>query len=789
MGHEQILDGARRARFDVFKEKSAVAIGWNVVGEPFAAVQPVRKTMSLPVTPKVDTSAPARTDPAPQTESAHEESSDINAAKGRPDPYKSRDLSALKQTWGFAAEAPLVVIGRLAEHRLVNSNAIFFLEQLEDPVTGRALTYPAERGEFSSAFVLASEARRLLDENRDLGRQPWAMGELELSPESERRKHRNPDECMVRRGTLRLLSEVPENWQIVVTGDIGARKIAASAREAIEDNIRGTLSAQIREYELQASRANTELAESKEELRKAEKRQGDMQQTLAELVDKTRLVRAEQADLKEEFQRERKLMEERMENLADLLKSKGGRLVALDLVDPKDLAELLPASDRTDERPGLGLDGSLGGDFASLAALVQARLWRRNMIFSKAQLQNFLALLRTSDFVILAGDSGSGKSSMVKAVAETIGARCTVIAVKPNWTGPEDLLGYYNPIEQRFQTTPFLQALLTAAREPDAPHFILLDEMNLARVEHYFADFLSLLETRDHNPDIPLFTNDEARHVVVENGLFLTVEAEARLRGGLPKESTIEDLLKDETANRYLHLLGGFQNAESVLLHHARLRRALAALVHVPTRLAFPPNVRIIGAINVDDTTYSLSPKVLDRVHVLRFGNPLLADWDALEAEIEPFDPNLLTTPLRLTTGDFGPRAEYPAFDRSNPAAAFLGRMARDHLDPLGLEFGLRAIRQSLGYLEAAKCAGINETTALNNIVLQKILPKITLDTERAAPDGRNRRDILIALRDELEKQLDREKLALGADDCVARLDRLIAWAEQNNGIANYWLR
>jgi 5-methylcytosine-specific restriction endonuclease McrBC GTP-binding regulatory subunit McrB len=118
------------------------------------------------------------------------------------------------------------------------------------------------------------------------------------------------------------------------------------------------------------------------------------------------------------------------------------------------------------------------------------------MLFSQAQLRDLLALLRTHDLIVLAGDSGSGKTSLVRGVAEAIGGVCTVVPVKPNWTGPEDLLGYYNPIERRFLPTPFLKALLDAARAPQVLHLIVLDEMNLARVEHYFADFLSRLEER-----------------------------------------------------------------------------------------------------------------------------------------------------------------------------------------------------------------------------------------------------------------------------------------------------
>lgn len=710
-----------------------------------------------------------------------------------------RQLSDLRHVWGMAPDAPLVVVGELREVNLGDRGAIYFLEQLEDPATGRALLYPqtgTPQSFRTTAFVPRQDALRILDLAGSEEAAPRVMAELELSPRRERLKHNNPNACSVRPGSLRLLSALPETWNIQVTGRQEARMIAASARAAIEAGIRSRLSDETRDHERRSEAARqklradeTAIQEGAARLQHLRELQTEAGRALDDANDRATEARENLAALRDHCERERRAMETRLDSLTDLVRRKGERLVALDLLDERDLLDLLPPPGAPDTRDGRGLDDVLDGDFSRLAALVQARLWRNDMIFSRAQLQDFLALLRTSDLVILAGESGSGKTSLVKSLAETIGARCTVIAVKPNWTGPEDLLGYFNPIERNYQTTPFLQALLAAAKEPDVPHFILLDEMNLARVEHYFADFLSLLETRSRDPEIPLFTTDEARHVIVENGLFLSVEAEARLRAGLPDTSTFEDLLKDEGANRYLHLLGGFQNAESVLLHHARLRRALSALVHVPDRLAFPPNVRIIGAINVDDTTYDLSPKVLDRAHVVRFGNPLLADWDALEAEIEPFDEALLSTPLRLTAADFGARADYPAFDRRSPRGAWLAEIVRKHLDPLGVEFGLRAMRQALGYLDAAEAAGIDATTALNNVVLHKILPKITLDTERTAADGRSRRDVLIALRDALAHRIDRAALSPGADSCVLRLDRLIELATQNNGIANYWFR
>lgn len=702
-------------------------------------------------------------------------------------------MTELRTAWGVALDAPLVVVGKL---RPKGEREVLFLETLEHPASGSGLAYPTQTVP-ASAFVPFREMQRVGDH---LSREPrWAIAELVLSPDHERLRRDNPHSCMVRPGTLRFLEELPPEWNATVIGGGAAPLLAESARVALENRARTDSGAtiqriakEIAEAREHQARQHATLAEERATLTEqctrmeAELAQGNdtLASLRAEARDKTELL----DNLSDILLQRNQLMKERFRHLSDLLAQKGERLCALGLVDEADLEALLPTASKASGPEGQSFEELLEGDFTRIAPFLQARMWRDGMLFSQAQLRDFLALVRTHDLVVLAGDSGAGKTSLVRAVASAIGARCTVIPVKPNWTGPEDLLGYYNPIERRYHPTPFLQALQAAEREPDVLHFICLDEMNLARVEHYFADFLSLLEARAEPPLIPLYTSDEERHTVMENGLFLALEAEARQRSGLPEDATLEDLLKDETANRILHQLGGFKDAESVLMHHGRLRRALAASMRTPTELRFPVNLRIFGAINVDETTHYLSPKVLDRVHVLRFRNPVLTDWEALEAEIEIFDPDQLSKPLRVANEEFGLRADYPVFDRRNPAAGFLIILARNHLDPLGVEFGLRAIRQSLAYLQAAEIAGIDEATALNNVILHKVLPKLTLDTTRTG-DGRNRRDILIGMRDHLDANLDRKALPPNVEDCVAILDRLIAAAEGNNGIANYWLR
>ncbi len=595
----------------------------------------------------------------------------------------------------------------------------------------------------------------------------------------------------------------------MVTGPESARRISELARDEIEEYVRTSILEEDEELARRFSANKERFEELKEARRVAEEKAATV---LAEIDSKIAndlknqaqiesrakeletWFRQEQERIASEYhalEQEKQAMELAYRRLKEFLSDKGDRLIALGLADAEDIADLLPDLGRIQEtREGLSLAEALPGGFAQLPLLLQSRLSEMGLLYTQSQLRDFLALLRTRDLIVLAGDSGSGKTSLVRATAKVLGGECTVIPVKPNWTGPEDLLGYYNPVERCYQATPFLLALQRAASNPTIPHFICLDEMNLARVEHYFADFLSLLEQRSESPEIVLYTSDEERHVVVEQGVFLEVEAEVRKRFNLPDGATLEDILLHDEANAELHRIAGLTDNESVLYHHARLRRSLAAQMRIPTSIKLPENVWIFGAVNMDDTTHHLSPKVLDRVQVLRFRNPMLTDWDAIENEVEKARQALPEDRfvLRMTPEDIGARAEYPAFDRTDGSVAFLSRLSKQYLDPLGVEFGLRPIRQAQGYIIAAKAAGIDLDEALDNVIKHKMLPKIAFDTARPSGSGRPRRDILEGLRSELAQRFAGTSV-VQEESCVSDIARMISMAEGNNGIVNYWQR
>lgn len=124
-------------------------------------------------------------------------------------------------------------------------------------------------------------------------------------------------------------------------------------------------------------------------------------------------------------------------------------------------------------------------------------------VYSPDLLRRYHLSLKTRRFVILTGVSGSGKTLLTRMYADAVGAEYCLVPVAPNWTTNEDLLGYYNPLSKQYYDTDFSNFLRQASRayynaisvdKNPEPFHLILDEMNLARVEYYFAKFLSGME-------------------------------------------------------------------------------------------------------------------------------------------------------------------------------------------------------------------------------------------------------------------------------------------------------
>lgn len=280
----------------------------------------------------------------------------------------------------------------------------------------------------------------------------------------------------------------------------------------------------------------------------------------------------------------------------------------------------------------------------------------------------FLASVLTKRFVILTGLSGSGKSQIAMRFGEWLGEdRSRVVAVRPDWTSPEALFGFPDLLRRDPETgrtpwhaPPTLQFILQAA-ESDELHLLVLDEMNLAHVERYFADLLSGMESgKGCVPDVVWDGDDWV------------------LRSG--------------------------------------------------ARRPLPANLVFVGTVNVDETTYMFSPKVLDRANTLEF---------RVRTEDLPDDITDLALPSELCPGPPDALAMLCAVatDRrwhlSRPTDAFAplgGQLKALHLllAKAGFEYGHRV------YFEALRFAVIHHAlggTGIDHVldlqVMQKLLPRL----------------------------------------------------------------
>ncbi|WP_086993132.1 McrB family protein [Pseudoalteromonas sp. JB197] len=135
---------------------------------------------------------------------------------------------------------------------------------------------------------------------------------------------------------------------------------------------------------------------------------------------------------------------------------------------------------------------------------IQEYCLEKNFYFDDDTLYNFHCCLQTKPFTILYGPSGTGKSKIAELYADFIcdkngldlDKHLCFVPVRPNWTAPSDLMGFYDYLNGQFVPSDFYNFMVKAESDQDNPYFLILDEMNLSVVEHYFSDFLSCLESR-----------------------------------------------------------------------------------------------------------------------------------------------------------------------------------------------------------------------------------------------------------------------------------------------------
>lgn len=342
---------------------------------------------------------------------------------------------------------------------------------------------------------------------------------------------------------------------------------------------------------------------------------------------------------------------------------------------------------------------------------------------------SFFTALRTKPFMLLAGISGTGKSRIVRKLAQATvteelqkaegytgedfandrwtlhsPANFELIQVKPNWHNSMDVIGYLSNIPSpHYVFTPFIEFIVKAWQHPEVPFFLCLDEMNLAPVEEYFAEFLSAIESRS-------FEGEE----------YLT---DPIIK---PFNSFGEDVAKTMVNTLFPNFTAGdTESAITKVIKHFRTKG-----------LTLPKNLIVIGTVNMDETTFSFSRKVLDRAMSVEMNDvnydSFLTDTtdDDLKAIVESFEQND-DADLNALLVDRHIEAREIIDDLGEDAKFTIDYLKRINalLEGTPFKLGYRAANEALIYLQASQEFGqTDRIAALDNFTLMKILSRIEGD-------------------------------------------------------------
>lgn len=344
-------------------------------------------------------------------------------------------------------------------------------------------------------------------------------------------------------------------------------------------------------------------------------------------------------------------------------------------------------------------------------AAIRKYIDEKGFSYGEGIVENFYLSLKSKPFVILTGISGTGKTSLVRLFAEAIEAEYKLVSVRPDWSDSSDLFGYAD-INQRFVPGAIIDFIKQAELDPAKPYFLCLDEINIARVEYYMSDIISLIETRRF-----------------ENGVIVTE----------PVLSSASYGNDSSAAEKYGDVI-------------------------------LPENLYIVGTVNIDETAFPLSKKVLDRANIIEFSYVDLMSMPSFDKEnagkITATNDLLVSKYLTLNDCD---EADY---EYIADVCAALSRI-NVILETANAHVGYRVRDEIVFYMLLNREIGLlDDKRAFDSQIVQKILPRVQGGSESVN-----------AVLSELSKLCESEKYEASANKINFMIKRY-----EEDGFASYWL-
>ena len=344
-------------------------------------------------------------------------------------------------------------------------------------------------------------------------------------------------------------------------------------------------------------------------------------------------------------------------------------------------------------------------------AAIKTYITAKGFNYDGTLIENFYLGLKSKPFVILAGTSGTGKTRLVRLFAEAIKAEYKLVSVRPDWSDSSDLFGHVD-LNQKFVPGAIIDFVKQAELSPNKPYFLCLDEMNLARVEYYMSDILSAIETRRY-----------------ESGMIITD----------PVVSSVNYGNDTFSAGKY-------------------------------GKVILPGNLYIVGTVNMDETTFPFSKKVLDRANTIEFSYVDLLSMPSFSTatadKIVVTNEFLVSKYITLNDCDAADR-EY-----IGSVCTTLSRI-NGILEIANAHIGYRVRDEIVFYMLNNREADLlDDNVAFDNQIMQKILPRVQGSSES-----------IKTMLGELLKICESEKYEASAKKINFMIKRY-----EEDGFTSYWL-